>query len=222
MNVLLADDHGLMRDALRHYVVQLDAAASVHEAADLDGVRTWAAHQPQPDLILLDLQMPGMDGLESVAEVRGLCPNAAIVVVSAHDDRTVIVEAIRRGANGYVPKTMGGKSVLTALRLVLAGETYIPASVLGGSHTAPSSPVAPSPGNFPGSLGKLSAREADVLRELIGGRSNKEIARLLNVQETTVKVHLRNVYRKIKANNRVDAVRIVLSQGGLKNETVRT
>jgi DNA-binding NarL/FixJ family response regulator len=225
MKVIVADDHGLVRDIMRHYIASLADGVEVAEAATLDEVMGHIHVSLATDLILLDLHMPGMNGVASVADVRKAFPGAAIVIISANSDATIIKAALKNGANGYIPKTTSGKALVTALRLVLDGETYVPAALLNQAD-APSSgsgAVGMSPSNddpradLPGDLAKLSSREANVLRLLIDGKSNKEIARDLDVQEVTVKLHLRNVYRKIGAGSRTDAVRIALSQQGIES-----
>jgi two-component system, NarL family, nitrate/nitrite response regulator NarL len=214
VRIILADDHSLMRDILRQYLDLMAADIDIVEADNLPGVLIHCSDKTPPDLILLDLQMPGMNGPASVGEVRKAFPAAPIVVVSGLTQAPVIREAIQAGANGYIPKTTCGKSLVTALKLVLAGETYLPLNLLNES-SAP--PTATTPTGASGDAGnvfaKLTEREADVLRLLIAGRTNKEIGRTLSLQEVTVKVHLRNVYRKIKAANRAAAVRIAMEQG---------
>jgi DNA-binding NarL/FixJ family response regulator len=216
MRIILADDHGLVRDSLRDYLAPLGPDLDIVEAETLEGVLALAglAH---PDLILLDLHMPGMNGPASVADVHAAFPTAAIVIVSGHAEESTIRAALRNGANGYIPKASRGKSLLSALRLVLAGETYVPPSILTGSPTevAPQAPeaIASSPAGTSDSFAALTERESAVLSLLIAGKSNKQIGLELNLQEVTVKVHLRNIYRKIKAVNRTDAVRIAITRG---------
>ncbi len=221
----MADDHGLVRDIMRHYIASLADGVDVAEAATLDEVLAHTSAPQAPDLILLDLHMPGMAGVSSVADVRRNFPAAAIVIISANSDAAIITAALKNGANGYIPKTTSGKALVTALRLVLDGETYVPSALLNQISTPPPTKSVPgmAPSNdephvdLPGDLAKLSSREANVLRLLIDGKSNKEIARDLDVQEVTVKLHLRNVYRKIGAGSRTDAVRIALSQQGIES-----
>ncbi len=218
MRIILADDHSLVRDSLRQYISMLADDVVIDEASDLAEVMAHANGAQKPDLILLDLQMPGMNSVASIADVRKAFGSPPIVIISANADSTIIAGALKNGANGYIPKTMNGKSLVTALRLVLDGETYVPPALLNAKETRAT--AAALPGNeparyIPGGLSRLSAREAAVLRLLISGKSNKEIARELDLQEVTVKVHLRNVYRKINATNRTDAVRIILSQTGV-------
>lgn len=212
MRIILADDQPIVRESLRQFVEQLAENAQVMEAGSLDEVRAHAGHQP--DLIMLDLQMPGMKGPQSVADVRQLFPDVPIAVISGLTDPVVIRAVIQAGANGYIPKTARGKSLLSALRMIIAGETYLPPSLLDSPAEDAAAQYAPtnvSPPSVRGGLEKLSEREAATLRLLLTGKSNKEIARELDLQEVTVKVHLRNVYRKINANSRTDAVRIAMT-----------
>lgn len=218
MRIILADDHSLVRDSLKQYLELLAESVDVVEAGSLPDVLRHGGQDV--DLILLDLQMPGMAGARSVADVRDAFAGAPIVVISGFTDPTVIRAAIASGANGYIPKTARGKSLVTALKLVMEGETYLPPSLLAEETVAPQ--PSPETENKPGAkvfgatqagFDKLSQREASVLRLLISGKTNKEIGRDLDLQEVTVKVHLRNVYRKIRATNRTDAVRIALTQG---------
>jgi two-component system nitrate/nitrite response regulator NarL len=222
VQIILADDHSLIRDSLKQYLVLLSDDVNVTEAASLPEVVIHAGATPPPDLILLDLQMPGMNGPRSVGDVRQLFPDTPVVVISGYTEPNIIRAVMNYGANGYIPKTARGKSLVTALRLVLDGETYLPPSLLEEiKHTAQQAASVStatqqntSTGASPASgFSKLSVREAETLRLLIEGKTNKEIARVLNLQEVTVKVHLRNVYRKIKAANRTDAVRIAMEQG---------
>lgn len=222
MRIILADDHSLVRDSLRQYLELLAESVEVVEAGALPEVLCHAGQAF--DLVLLDLQMPGMAGARSVADVRAAFAATPIVVISGFTDPGVIRAAISFGANGYIPKTARGKSLVNALKLVLEGETYLPPSLLAEeAHGQPALEMPQPPpelktgsgavGGFNSGFEKLSQREASVLRLLISGKTNKEIGRELNLQEVTVKVHLRNVYRKIKATNRTDAVRIALTQG---------
>lgn len=226
MRIIVADDHSLMRDILRQYLQALSETLDIVEASSLPEVLDRRSDAAQPDLVLLDLQMPGMDGLHSVAEVRRTFPECPIVVISANEDPKTIRDAIQAGANGYIPKTTRGKSVVTALKLVMAGEIYVPPTLLsdmGMSLAEPDRASAGAPGapaNAAGGFAKLSDREVAVLRLLIEGKTNKEIGRDLALQEVTVKVHLRNIYRKIGATNRADAVRLAFQAGW--NEASKT
>jgi len=128
VRIILADDHGLVRDSLRQYVELLADTVEVTEAASLHDVRAYTG--AKPDLVLMDMQMPGMNGPRSIGEVRQQFPDTPIVVVSGLTDPAVMRAVIQYGANGYIPKTARGKSLVTALKLVLDGETYLPPSIL--------------------------------------------------------------------------------------------
>lgn len=217
MRVVLADDHDLVRDGLKPYIAEVADNVDVAEASSLDEVLDADTSDGPPGLILLDLNMPGMDGPESVSKVRKAFPEVPIVVISGHFDSEIISISLKNGANGFVPKTTRGKSLISALRLVLDGETYIPPAMvsgevgrgsgekIGGGHS-----LQLASDNV---LAKLSEREMSILKLLIEGKTNKEIARELDLQEITIKVHLRNAYRKIGASNRADAVRIAFKSG---------
>ncbi len=218
MRVLLADDHSLVREAIKPWLEALAPVMEILEAGSLAEVLAYNLAPPAPDLILLDLHMPGMNGTVSIGTVRETFPSAAVVIVSGAADKATITAALNAGARGYVPKTSRGRSLVNALRMVLAGETYLPTEIITDGPVADGS--AQLPGQLPGMpaartglLEKLSKREASALRLLIAGKTNKQIARDLEIEEITVKVHLRNVYRKIEASNRADAVRIAMMEG---------
>jgi DNA-binding NarL/FixJ family response regulator len=208
MHIVLADDHPLIRDGLRLLLTSLDTKVVLYEAASFDEAVAAVRAAPQLDLVLLDLKMPGMDGILGVREICRLVPSVPVVVLSGQFGRDEVHAVLRAGARGFIPKAVGASVLTCALRLVLAGEVYAPASLLL-QGAAPPMPSPPSPA----SLAALSPREREILAHLIEGETNKEIARRLDLQEITVKIHLRNVYRKIGAANRAMAVRIALSAG---------
>ena len=215
MRIVLADDHSLVRESLRQYLMQLAEKVDVLEAGSLHEMMQFA--KEPADLVVMDLQMPGMNGPRSVNDVRTAFAETPIVVVSGFTDPAVIRTVMQFGANGYIPKTARGKSLVMALKMVLEGETYLPPSLLedeaasrGETRSKQSGTEDSGPSD---GFDRLSEREADVLRLLISGKSNKEIGRDLDLQEVTVKVHLRNIYRKIKASNRTDAVRLAMTRG---------
>ncbi|MCA0200383.1 MAG: response regulator transcription factor [Proteobacteria bacterium] len=212
MRILYADDHSLIREALKPHLMKLRAKTEVIEAGSVDEALQYAK---DVDLVLLDLQMPGMNGFEGFDRVKAALPDVPIVIVSGYSDKRTINAALERGASGFVPKTATGKTLIRALEAVLDGERYIPASLLEESD-APSifdqtakrtGPIEDSP------LNKLTEREAEALRLLIAGKTNKQIAIDLGLQEITVKIHLRNCYKKIGATNRADAVRLAYEHG---------
>lgn len=216
MQILVADDHKLVRDGLRPFLQELDPSAEILDASTLDEAVAAAIKAERLGLVLLDLMMPGMDGLKGLESIRAKCPGVPVVIVSGFSTRDHVVAAVQAGAAGFIPKTVSGHAMVNALRLVLSGETYLPSSTF---FEDPVNQMAmPTTGpvkvvGVPPPFDKLSRREAEILLLLIDGRTNKEIAIVLELQEITIKVHLRNVYRKIGAANRAQAVRIAMSSG---------
>ena len=155
------------------------------------------------DLVMLDYMMPGMNGLEGLAAMRAAVPGTAVAILSGTASRAVAEQALAEGAAGFLPKTMSTKSLVAAARFMVAGEVY--------------APMMQSPdrsGTFGASAaGALTPREMDVLRRLCRGMANKEIARELDLQEVTVKLHVKTLYRKINARNRTHAAMIAREAG---------
>lgn len=216
--IILADDHELIREAVRPYLMQLGESLSVWEGGTYDDVLAVAkkagdAREPVP-LVLLDLHMPGYGDDDMFDGLRRVCksfPQSAVVIFSSNEDGQTITGALQNGARGYVPKTTRGRSLVNALKLVMDGEVYVPQSLFKDGFT-PQTPSTPPDQDKAGLVSLLSPREAHSLRLLIRGMTNKEIARELSLQEVTVKMHLRNAYRKIGATNRIEAVRMALEQ----------
>jgi DNA-binding NarL/FixJ family response regulator len=194
--VLLADDHALMRRALTMALAGTDFEI-VGEA------KTGAQVLPlvrrlDPDVVLLDILMPEMDGLACLRQIRRDHPNVKVVMLSAREERDVIERAVESGASGYIVKRVDPDGLASALRQVLDGTVV---HIAGGSERE----CADEKG--------LSAKERTVLSALADGRSNKEIAASLWVTEQTVKFHLTNVYRKLGVANRTEAARWALEHG---------
>ncbi|CAA7617115.1 Glycerol metabolism activator AgmR [Candidatus Terasakiella magnetica] len=214
MQILVADDHKLVRDGLRPFLMELDAGAELLEAATLDEAIQVVRSFPGLGLILLDLMMPGMDGLSGLQQIKALIPDTPVVIVSGYSTRDHVVQAVQAGAAGFIPKTVSGTAMVNALRLVLSGEKYLPSSTFFEDPASVAASQLPAkPTGAPPPFDRLSRREGEILAQLVEGRTNKEIAIALSLQEITIKVHLRNVYRKISAANRAQAVRIALQSG---------
>ena len=154
-----------------------------------------AAAHPDIDAVLLDLLMPGVNGMSALAAFRTLHPALPVLVVSASEDAAHVRGALATGASGYVPKSAASKTMLAALRLVLAGEVYVPSLMLNGAEPSPE-PAGPR---------GLTLRQSDVLRLLVQGRSNKEIGRALDLSVKTVKAHVTAVFRRLEVANRTEA-----------------
>lgn len=195
MNVLIADDHPLVRDALARTVQQLAAQVQVRQAGDLQGLLQLAA-QGDADLALVDLNMPGMDGVAGLRRLREAAPTLPVVVASGQEDAATIRAVLAAGAVGFIPKSERSEVLLGALRLVQSGAVYVPARLL---DPAPAAPAVPS-------LSDLTPRQLDVLRCLRRGEPNKVIARELGLTEGTVKIHIAAILRALHARNRTEAV----------------
>ncbi|MBL8300931.1 MAG: response regulator transcription factor [Rhodanobacteraceae bacterium] len=200
--LLIADDHPLFRAALRSAAVDAVAALEVREADSLDGVLATLEREPDIDLVLLDLHMPGNHGLAGLAALRAQHPGVAVVVVSANDDPQVVRRALDHGAAGYLPKSAGLDELRDAIRSVLACEQWLPTNLRNSVARAPSS-IRDT--HLAARLASLSPQQFRVLTLVAEGLLNKQIADRLNVQERTVKAHLTAIFDRLGVRNRTQA-----------------
>jgi len=206
VKILIADDHALFREGLRYVLAGLgDDVVEIFEAKDGAEALALVAAHPDLDLILLDLAMPGMDGIAGLRALRARNPSMPVVILSGSEEPADIRLALDRGAMGFIPKSSTSAVMLSALRLVLAGGVYLPAAFLERSRASASKGPIVSATPTLENLG-LTARQYDVLRLLGQGKSNKEIARALDLAEGTVKLHVSAVLRALDAVNRTQAV----------------
>ena len=217
MKFLVVDDHSLIREAMRGVLRELCAEAVVLEVASAGQAAEAIAQHPDLALILLDLQLPDRDGVELLRELRESHPAVSVVMLSAFSDRDTVVKALDNGALGFIPKTDSREVLLGALRLILAGGTYIPPGVLGRGPAA----AAPTlePGRLPpqkrlspAELG-LTERQVEVLALMMQGKSNKHICRELDLAEPTVKNHVSAILKALEVTNRTEAVLAVAALG---------
>ncbi|HEY2008334.1 MAG TPA: response regulator transcription factor [Rhizomicrobium sp.] len=195
MRVLIADDHPLYREAAGLQIRRIYHEAVVQEVASLAELRAATVQAPAFDLILVDYHMPGMSADALAALVKEF-PDIPLAVISGVAGNADVLAAARAGVRGYIPKTSTSEYFARALQLLLTGGTSIPTEVLmdqSAAHKAPSW------------LAKMSAREKEVLHGVAMGRSNKEIGRTLGLAEVTIKLHLRNVFRKMAVKSRSEA-----------------
>ncbi|MDR3441213.1 response regulator transcription factor [Telmatospirillum sp.] len=219
MKILIADDHELFRDGLRHVLTQLDGTVSVVEASDYPQAIALTETESDIDIVLLDLGMPGMPWSEGLQNLRQTLPSEIpIIVLSASDDRRHVLQAVNLGAAGFIPKTSSSRVMVSALKLVLSGGVYLPPALLdqGAEGTA----ISVGSGSPDNTAAFLTPRQREVLALLGQGKSNKEIARVLQLAEGTVKLHVTAILKALNVNNRTRAV-VAASQLGLtKNDTV--
>ena len=200
--ILIADDHPLFRAALRGAAADAIADLQVREAESLDGVLAALESDPNIDLVLLDLHMPGNHGLAGLAAIRAQHPGVAVVVVSANDDPRVIRRALDHGAAGYLPKSIGLAELRDAIRTVLACEQWLPPALRGAVSNAHSSS---DDSRLAARLASLSPQQFRVLVLVAEGLLNKQIADRLDIQERTVKAHLTAIFERLGVRNRTQA-----------------
>ncbi len=211
MRILLADDHVMFREGLRPFLQSLSPEVTITEAGSLPEVVDCLDGGEAPDLLLLDMKMPGMVGPASVGAMKARLPACPVVVLSGLVDRDLMVDSINAGASGYIPKKLSGAAMLSALRLVLAGEKFLPVMML----EAPPGEAAGRAAAGPARRDQLTRRERDILMLLKEGLPNKIIANRLALSEVTVKSHLCSIFRKLGVSNRVQAIRSFTGDGML-------
>lgn len=202
MRILLADDHPLFRIALAQAVRAVAPEATIAEAGTFDDALADLAAHADTDLVLLDLHMPGSHGLMALATLRGEYPATAVAMISAHDDAVTVRRALAHGAAGFISKRSSLDELQTALRSVLAAQTWLPPALRGS--------VAVSAGDdddrrLAARLATLSPQQMRVLTLVADGLLNKQIADRLGVQERTVKAHLTTIFERLDVRNRTQA-----------------
>src|SRR5262245_35510911 len=213
MKFLVVDDHALIREAMRGVLTELRGDATILDAASAIQATEVIEQHPDHALILLDLKLPDRDGIEVLAELRERHPAISVVMLSAFNDRDNVVRALDNGALGFIPKTDSREVLLGALRLILAGGTYIPPEVLARGPAVAAAPDKPAQKRpSPAELG-LTERQVEVLALMMEGKSNKLICRALDLAEPTVKNHVSAILKALGVANRTEAVLAVAALG---------
>lgn len=215
MRVLIVDDHPLFREVLGLHMKEYFPDARLFDAGSVgEAVGVLSAYAGF-DLILLDVSMPGMDGITGMTLIREQAPGTPIIIMSGMSDGGVARAALDAGASGYIAKTTGGRELKNALGLILLGEHYISASVLAEPAADPPSHTASSAQAEDEAIGEygMTPRQLEVCRLLMAGYPNKLIARKLDCAEGTVRLHVSAVLRALNARNRTEAARAALRLG---------
>ncbi len=202
MKILIADDQELVRDAIAAFL-RMEPDFIVESTPDFATAAEAVKRNGAYDLVLLDYMMPGMNGLTGLAAMKKLQQGKPVAILSGTAPRAVAEQALAEGAAGFLPKTMSTKSLVAAARFMAAGEIYAPLSMMTERDTGPTTVAG----------AQLTSREHEVLKLLCRGLANKEIARELDLQEPTVKLHVKTLYRKIDAKNRTQAAMIGKESG---------
>jgi DNA-binding NarL/FixJ family response regulator len=211
IRVLLADDHAVVRAGIRQFIERAGDITVITEAGD-GQTACQLIEAEQPDVAVLDIQMPGMNGIEVTRWVRGRFPALGILILTAYDDDPFVVAAIRAGANGYVLKTATPENIAQAVRDVQAGRSVLdPALTQKVINSIGAQPTAPD-------VEALSERELEVLSLAGRGLTNKAIALQLAISDRTVQNHLAHIFEKLQAASRTEAVMRAVSLGWLSQD----
>ncbi len=206
--ILLVDDHELARHGTKAWLETVDDMEVVGEADTGD----WAivkAQELEPDVILMDIHMPSVNGIEATKRIMEALPGCKVILLTVYDDDDHVREGIRAGAKGYLVKGAGREEILSGIRTVFAGGSLVSASVLGSLAEDRSQNQGPG----------VTTREREVLMRLASAAPTKQIAAELVVSENTVNYHLRNLYQKLGVKNRTQAIRASEAAGLLKSST---
>jgi DNA-binding NarL/FixJ family response regulator len=212
MKILICDDHELFRAGLRLVLTQLEESTALIDASSAEETFRIAEAEPDLDLVLMDLGMPGMDGLSALGVLRERFPALPVVIVSASERHADVRAAIDRGASGFIPKSSSAPVLLAALRLVLSGGVYVPPLVLATSE--PASAGAPRADDRRRErAAALTPRQLEVLDLMARGRTNREICDSLGIAEGTVKAHVATILEALDVANRTEAAAVMRDLG---------
>lgn len=215
IRLLVVDDHSLFRRGLVALLAQDGRFIVVGEAGDA-GEALRRAEELRPQVILLDNHLPGVKGVDAVKSLREAAPGAQVLMLTVSEDAQDLAAALSAGARGYLLKTVDSEVLAQAIVRAVAGESVVSPEMTGklvAAFQAASTPSAPAAEPVAGPLDSLSPRETEILRHIARGASNKEIARALDIAETTVKIHVQHILRKLDLSSRVQAAVYASSHG---------
>lgn len=213
LRIMLAEDHETVREGLKLLINAQDDMEVIGEADD--GLQAVArARALLPDVLVMDISMPGLNGLKATEKLKEVCPQVKVLTLSRHTDDGYVQELLRAGASGYVLKQSASGELIHAIRAVAAGGKYLDPKLAARVMETYSRRVGALRGELRGSL---SDRESEVLRHIALGYSNKEIAARLSLSVKTIEVHKANAMRKLNITSRIDLVRYAMFQGWLED-----
>jgi NarL family two-component system response regulator YdfI len=216
IRVLIADDHLIVREGLRLILETAEEFELVGEAGD-GAQAVELAKELEPDVVLMDLQMPKMDGLTAIEQIRAQQPDAAIVILTTFNEDDRMIRGLRAGALGYLLKDTDRETLLNTIRAAARGETLLKPEIMARvlSHAGPASASGPSKTS---SATELTERETQVLQLIVRGAQNKEIAAQLDITERTVKAHLASIFNRLGVNSRTEAAAVAVRMGLVPRE----
>ncbi len=204
--ILIADDHPLFREAIHNVITDGFPGTEVMETADLDSALLLTQEHDDLDLILLDLNMPGMHGLNGLINLRNEAPTIPVVIVSAEQDKQIVLQAITYGAVGFITKSSPRAQMTEAIEQILNGQVYLPSDIIRTQKNPTRHRQNDAPSFAPELLQALTRKQLLVLERMTKGESNKQIAYHLEIAETTVKAHVSAILHKLNVHNRVQAI----------------
>lgn len=209
IRILLAEDHKIVREGTRQLLEQADYLQVIGEAENGEEA-VQLTHQLLPDVVVMDVRMPVLNGLEATRAIKAAHPTIRVLILSAYEDDQYVFPLLEAGANGYLLKTTGGSELISAIRTVYIGETVLDREIASKLATRLTrKQIYRAEGMQEG----LTEREVEVLRAVAQGKSNKEIGEALSISPHTVQVHLRNIFGKLGVNDRTEAVAYAISHG---------
>lgn len=215
IRVLLADDHSVVREGLRHVLAGAPELTVVGEAGTGPEAMSLAA-QERPDVVLLDLTMPGAGGLEVLRHLRTTLPEIRVLILSVHDDPEYVLESVRAGAHGYLRKDSSPAEIRQAIRAVYAGDAYFSPPV--ARHLTTALRDATGTPSSEGDIAALTSREREVLMRVARGLTNRETASELGISVRTVEAHRDSLMRKLRIHTVAGLTRFAISQGLLPSQ----
>ncbi len=204
--ILIADDHPLYREAVVSVIKQTFPDVITYEAEDFESALKVIEEHHQLDLILLDLNMPGMNDLNGLIHLRNEAPEIPVAIISAEDDRDIVLRSVTYGAVGYISKVANSENIGDAIKKMISGQVYLPSDIVRNTKSASHAVRSDSHEFDAKQISSLTRRQLLVLERLSKGDSNKQIAYELNIAETTVKTHVSAILSKLNVHNRMQAV----------------